>query len=331
MLTRGVISTRGERQWQGIPGIERASNGRLWVTFFSGGSKEPHEDNYILLTSSMDEGQTWSEPRIVAEQPGATRVFDPCLWHDPSGKLWLFYNQANLERNEHSLWAITTLDATVAAPRWSAPRRIELGIPYAFRLNKPTVTQAGSWLLPVTYARSAPGQWFHRGPEQLQGVAISRDQGRTWALRGAVEAPPWALENMTFQRADGSLAMWIRNGSGVIWRCFSRDDGESWSLAEPSGIVNPGSRFFVRRLRSGRLLLINTPCPKERTTLYAYLSEDDGETFGAGLMLDDRTLVSYPDAIETPDGRIQAVSDHERHGAGEIMFWSFSERDILSL
>jgi hypothetical protein len=30
-----VIATKGARHWQGIPGIERAPNGRLWCTFYS--------------------------------------------------------------------------------------------------------------------------------------------------------------------------------------------------------------------------------------------------------------------------------------------------------
>lgn len=35
------------RSWQGIPGIERAKSGRLWVTWYS---------------ASSDNGRTWSEP-----------------------------------------------------------------------------------------------------------------------------------------------------------------------------------------------------------------------------------------------------------------------------
>jgi predicted neuraminidase len=329
MLTKRVVSTRGARLWQGIPGIERAANGRLWVIFFSGGPKEPHEENNILLTTSEDGGESWETPQVVIDPPGATRAFDPALWHDPSGRLWLFYNQANLLTDEHSVWAMNALEAHTDSPKWSAPQLIDLNVPFAFRLNKPTVTQSGSWLLPVTFARSAPGQWLH--PDRLQGVAISKDQGQTWNLCGDVEAHPRASETMTFQRADGSLAMWIRTASGVIWQSFSQDDGETWSPGEPTSIANPGSRFFVRRLHSGRLLLINTPHPKERTTLYACLSADDGETFGEGLQLDDRTMVSYPDAVQTPDGLIQAVYDHDRYGVGEIMFCSFTEQDILQV
>ncbi|MBM3499324.1 MAG: exo-alpha-sialidase [Armatimonadetes bacterium] len=331
MLRKHTVSVKGPRLWQGIPSIERAAHGRLWCAFFSGGTHEPHPDNCLLLTTSEDDGETWEAPRTLIDPPGATRVFDPCLWHDPTGKLWLIYNQANLDRSEHSLWALTTIGSGSRSPAWSEPRPIDLAVPFAFRLNKPTVLSSGAWLLPVTWAREAPGDWF-AGDRQLQGVAVSGDAGVSWALHGAVEAPAWALENMILERGDGSLLMLIRTGAGLLYQSRSTDGGVSWTASRPTEIVNPGVRFCLRRLASGRVLLINTPDPKERRTMYAYLSEaDDGTEWGPGLLLDDRTAVSYPDAVEGPDGVIHMVHDCDRQGAGEILYRSFTEEDLLTL
>ena len=221
-MRQTVISTKQDRQWQGIPAIERAANGRLWAAFFSGGPKEPDPDNYVLLSTSDDDGRTWSEPTTAIDMPGPTRVYDPALWHDPNGRLWLFYNLTCLDSKDFSVWAVTCADSGSATPTWSAPRQIELGVPYAFRLNKPTVLANGDWLLPVTWAKTAPDGWF-AGPAQIQGVAISSDQGATWSFHGAVEAPHWALENMIVERADGRVWMLIRAGGGVIWESFSSD------------------------------------------------------------------------------------------------------------
>jgi predicted neuraminidase len=331
MLKKTVVATKGPRQWQGIPSIERAVNRRLWCAFFTGGPREPDIANYIVITTSTDEGETWEEPRTLIDPPGATRVFDPCLWHDPSGRLWLFYNRANLDEADHTLWAITRGDSGSRAPHWSEPRQIDVGVPFAFRLNKPTVLRSGAWLLPVTWAREAPGDWF-AGAKQLQGVAISTDQGESWALHGAVEAPAWALENMILERTDGSLLMLIRTGAGVVYQSHSSDGGLTWTASSPTGIVNAGVRFFIRRLGSGRVLLINTPHPKARTTLYAHLSEsDDGTGWGEGLLLDERANVSYPDAVQAPDGTIHMVHDCDRGGVGEILYRSFTEEDIRAV
>ncbi|MFH1085634.1 MAG: sialidase family protein [Chloroflexota bacterium] len=74
-----TISTKGPRQWQGIPTIERAADGRLWCAFFSGGPKEPDVDNFLLLTTTADDGATWAEPQAMVTPPGATRAYDPAL------------------------------------------------------------------------------------------------------------------------------------------------------------------------------------------------------------------------------------------------------------
>jgi len=202
-------------------------------------------------------------------------------------------------------------------------------VPFAFRLNKPTVLSTGEWLLPVPWARSAPEGWFV-GPGQLQGVALSADAGASWSFHGAIEAPNWALENMIVERRDGKLWMLIRTGAGVLWESFSSDRGRTWTESAPTGIVNPGVRFFIRRLASGRLLLINTPNPKARTSLFAYLSDDDGAAFGPGLLLDGRERVSYPDAVQTPGGEIYAMHDCDRGGPGEIVLNVFTEEEILA-
>ena len=57
-------------------------------------------------------------------------------------------------------------------------------------------------------------------------------------------------------------------------------------------------------------------------------SHDDGKTWTGGLMLDPRENVSYPDFGQSEDGAIYAVWDHDRGGAGEIMFARFTEEDV---
>ncbi len=339
-MRREIVSTKQDRQWQGIPGIERAVNGRLWCTFFSGGPREPDSDNYILLTTSADDGKTWSPPEAIVTAPGRTRAYDPALWHDPNGRLWLLYNLADPEAKDYSVWAVTADDSTRAALAWSRPQRVSLQAPFAFRLNKPTVIATGDWLLPVTWAKTTPvgdpltrpfyNGWFAAG-RLLQGVAVSTDSGATWTLHGAVKAPEKALENMIIEHRDGQLRMLIRTGSGVLWESVSSDHGRTWAAGSPTDIVNPGARFFIRRLGSGRLLLINTPNLNGRTGLRAYVSDlQDDMMFGAGLQLDAREKVSYPDAVQAPDGMIYAVHDCFRRGLGEIILDVFDEDEILA-
>ncbi len=116
---------------------------------------------------------------------------------------------------------------------------------------------------------------------------------------------------------------------------FSSDKGATWSepASTAANIQNPNSRFFFRRLASGRLLLIKNG--KElhqhpgRNYFSAWLSEDDGKTWKGGLVIDDRERVTYPDGCQAPDGTIYVTYDHNR-GPGEIAIARFTEEDILA-
>lgn len=323
VTTAGAI---GER-WLGIPGIEVTPGGRIFASFFSGGVAEPDPGNTVYLAWSDNGGATFTPPTAMALPHAGTRCFDPTLWLAPTGALWLIYNRGNRDTAQHAVFARTCAKPDGRVPTWSAEFPVPLETPYAFRMNKPTVLSTGEWVMPVTHARQPVYDWF-AGPAQVQGVAISSDEGRNWSLHGAVEAPHWALENMVAERRDGSLVMLIRAGGGFLWESRSFDRGRTWTAGRPSTIPNPGSRFFVRVLDDGRWLLLNHVSPDERTGLAAWLSMNEGETWGAGLVIDGRAGISYPDAVVAPDGTVLSVHDRDRGGAAEVLLARFHLNDI---
>ncbi len=309
-----LVAVKEDRAWQGIPSLARTADGRLWCAFYSGGPREPDPANSIWLCQSSDDGKSWTRPCCVIDLPGETRAYDPCLWLSPQQELWLIYNTANLTTKSFGIYYCKT--RTTADPAWSEPVQISLPAAFTVRLNKPIVMQNQDWLLPLTWSNRLPEEgWFVQ--DAVQGVAISTDQGESWTLHGAVQAPAWALENMVVQRRDGQLWMMIRTGAGQIWQSFSTDNGRTWTKGTPSGLANPGSRFFLGRLKSGQLLLVNTDHPGRRQGLAAWLSTDD-ENFQKLLDLERRDQVSYPDAVQADDGRIFIVYDHDRYGSGAI-------------
>jgi hypothetical protein len=223
---------------------------------------------------------------------------------------------------------------------FGAEFRVGYGVPYAFRMNKPTVLSSGEWIMPVTHAgEEVIHDWF-AGPKQLQGVGISTDEGKTWKLHGALKAPEWALECMVTELKDGRLWMLIRTGKGALWESHSSDKGVTWSEAKASTIKNPGSRFFIRRLASGNLLLVNHYKYTGRSHLTARISTDDGATWNEGLLLDERGGgafangvpggVSYPDGVQDKDGLIWITYDRGRNGDGEILLAKFREEDATA-
>jgi predicted neuraminidase len=327
------------RAFQGIPSIAVAPDGRLWAAWY-GGARGEEADNLVGLSSSDDSGAHWML-RAVIDPPDDVRAFDPALWCDPHGRLWLFWAQSAsppgvICDGVAGVWSICCDDPGASDPTWSPPRRIADGI----MMNRPIVTADGTWLLPVSLWKDLGGG---RVPPHLRhachaNVVASDDAGRTFALRGGADVPqPDFDEHMLLERRDGGLWMLVRSLAG-IGESRSTDGGHTWSPGTLTDIPAMNARFHLRRLRSGRVLLVanhadpaefRTPW-KTRRNLTAWLSDDDGATWPWSLILDPREATSYPDADQDADGRIWLVWDRERYRVGEILLGCIREADILA-
>ena len=293
---------------------------------------EPTEGpgNYVVVVTSKDDGRTWSEPQLVIDPPGDVRAYDPTLWHDPEGRMWLFWAQSSHKWDGRSgVWEIHTSNSGDNQPRWSSPRRICDGI----MMNKPTALTDGRWLLPVSVWAQKPGDGTR--PEHRRDLGtlidanafISRDRGHTFTHLGQTRAVDSIFdEHSIVQRRDGTLWMLLRTKSGIA-ESVSTDNGKTWTPAQPSPIPHVNSRFFIRRLESGNLLLVrhNPPDRKTRSHLTAYLSEDDGKSWIGGMMLDERVGVSYPDGIQDNRGVIRIIYDFERTRSDKFL-WPYSRK-----
>ncbi len=308
------------RDYNGTPGMERAPGGRLWATWYAGPVWEDRF-NYIVVATSGDDGKTWNDRSFVIDPDGLgpKRVADACPWLDPEGKLWVFWwlNGDGLSVT----MAITTENPDDENPVWSEPRPLFPGV----MINKPMVTSNGEWFMPSCMWRQ----------DDSCRVVVSKDKGKTWALRGVANVPPERRncdEEMIVERKDGSLWMLVRTTGYGIGESVSTDGGRTWSEVVDY-MYNATSRFHLSKLQSGNLLLIkNGPLDQRlrREKLSAYLSEDDGATWKGGLMLDERFQTSYPNATQAPDGTIYANYDRNRGTDGEVLMAVFTEKDILA-
>lgn len=322
-----------KRLWQGIPSIEVTKNGRIFITFYSGGTKE-EIGNYVLLVQS-DDGIHFSEPIAVAYEEGH-RCFDSCLWIDPLGRMWL-------------TWAIYPNNG-VFATICENPDADELVWGEEFfignnvMMNKPTVLRNGEWMFPLAVWVEA---WASDVTGDGSGIVekgsyayMTSDNGNTFQKLGYADVKERSFdEHQILEMKDGTLRMFVRTKYG-IGAADSYDGGKTWNKDFDTGYGGPSSRFHITRLRSGRILLVNHYQFEGRNNLTALLSEDDGKTFPYTLLLDERKDVSYPDAKEADDGYIYITYDRERgafksnlkevtDSAREILMAKITEEDIL--
>ena len=321
------------RAFQGIPSLACGRDGRLWAVWYGGITPGEDHNNYVMLAVSTDNGASWSGEKLVIDPDGEgpVRAFDPEIWLAPDGKLWLFWAQGlnkPTKLGPSGVWAITATEADGPDAEWSAPRRLCDGV----MMCKPIVLSGGEWALPVSF-------WDRREAGSA-GMVVSADNGATWTERGAVDVPPEVRdhdEHMLVERGDGSSWMWVRTRYG-IGESSSTDGGRTWSELTPLAVPHVVSRFFVRRLISGRLLLVrHDPADGNfadgtsrgtRSHLKAFLSGDDGATWTGGLLLDERAGVSYPDGDQAEDGTIYVTYDFDRTGARDILMAAFREEDV---
>ena len=213
-------------------------------------------------------------------------------------------------------------------------------------MNKPIVLSSGEWLFPIAIWKLNIYQEFRKSgllPEDVAGSYVYKtsDNGKSFIRLGMADMRERSFdEHMVIELQSGVLKMLVRTTYG-IGAAYSYDRGKNWSSGERTPLGGPCSRFFISRLRSGRILLINHINFTGRNNLTALLSDDDGKTFPYSLLLDERKSVSYPDAVECDDGYIYITYDRERGGykrtldeayacAREILTAKITEQDIIN-
>jgi len=325
-----------KRIWQGIPSIERTKKGRLFAAWYSGGITE-QPGNFVVLVKSDDDGTTWSEPIAGASKGQTYRCYDQCLWIDPLDRLWFIWSVAP----EHCVYASICDDPDAENLTWGDVFPIGPDV----MLNKPTVLSTGEWLFPIAVwdrqvSVAEPSKTEPRGAFVYRTV----DNGLTFQRLGTPVIHARAFdEHMVVELNDGAVMMLTRTLYGIS-KAFSYDGGLTWTQGRDSHLGGPCSRFHIRRLASGRLLLVNHYQFTGRNNLAALLSEDDGKTWPYALMLDERKDVSYPDMAEGPDGRLYIIYDRERGAsydgrtsyartlkdARQILMAKITEADIMA-
>ena len=317
------------RQFTGIPSLCVTPKGRLWATWYAGPTPAEDRNNYIVLATSADNGTAWKEVAVVdPDEDGSNRCFDANLWVTPDGRLqWNWSESApdgTTGKNATRVHVMYGDDPESESTKWSAPQQVGKGV----AMGKSLQLSTGEWTMPVS-------EWF---AEPSAFMYVSTDGGKTWEKRGGATYPAIARmfdEHQFVECADGAIHSYSRTWPG-IGMSISWDRGRTWSPGTFTWIPQANARFFVRRLKSGRLLLVKhgpmkydwRVCGREQ--LMAFLSEDDGKTWKGGLMLDGRKNVSYPDGDQAADGTIYVIHDRERIAAREILLSRFTEEDVLA-
>ncbi|MBX7259256.1 MAG: exo-alpha-sialidase [Candidatus Hydrogenedentes bacterium] len=160
-------------------------------------------------------------------------------------------------------------------------------------------------------------------------MAISDDQGQSW--RASSPIPGTALNQPSIARKkDGTLVAYMREEDDIKHRVLtseSKDDGETWSVAQWTDIPNPNSSLVALTLKDGRWILVYNDSEEARDTLVVALSDDEGNSWKWRRHLEKQKggAFHYPFAIQSKDGLIHVSytytpSDDSGHTIKHVAF-----------
>lgn len=168
----------------------------------------------------------------------------------------------------------------------------------------------------------------------------STDDGRTWKASNLIDLGGTGhhggvTEPTLTELPDGRLWMLIRTNWGEFWSAYSHDGGRFWRILQPSGIAASSAPGMLKRLSSGRLLLVwnrplpegksewklsggdglwsETPVSNHRDELSLALSSDDGKTWSDPIVIartqipsdsKKKRWIAYPYVFEHQPGEL---------------------------
>lgn len=311
----------------------------LMACWYRGSGERTADDVQVMAAVKPRGSKTWSAPFVLADQPGYPDT-NPVLFVDREARLWLFWQTilANTWESAITSFRMAAQYGGRGVPRWD---RAGLVLPKPAGIEEVAAALAararGTPWQPMAERIAAMAKdrlatrlgWMTRAhPVQLPSgrillpmysdgfdfalVAISDDGGLSW--RGSRPIPSVAGIQPTFAlKKDGTIAAYLRDNGPPPKRVqvsYSKDQGETWTVAEDTGIPNPGSGLEVINLLDGRWLMVNNDTEKGRHSLAITISDDEGATWKwtRHIELDTRAdrpgSFHYPSIRQAPDGTL---------------------------
>jgi predicted neuraminidase len=332
--------------------IVELPNQDLLVCWFHGSGERTADDVLIRGARWSRSKRAWSEPFTMADTPGFPET-NPVLFVDRRERLFFFWPLIIAHRWETALMKYrvsTDYQQAAGPPVWGFQDNIVLvpkhiapktkAFVEAAKAGNPQLAAAGARLIERAedeyFSRMG---WFTRThPLELPSgrmlvpmysdgysfgiMAISDDGGVTWKGSEPIVGLG-GIQPSVVRKNDGTLVAYLRDNGPAPKRALisqSSDDGESWTEARDTDILNPGSSVEVVRLRNGHWIMVYNDLERGRYSLVAALSEDEGRTWPWRRHLEGRpdaespNQYHYPSVIQARDGAIHVTYSYFTEG-----------------
>jgi predicted neuraminidase len=277
------------------------------VAAWFGGKYEGSPD--VEIWSSRLVNDRWTKPVSIANgifnDTFRKACYNPVLYQIPGGDLMLFFK---IGKNVGD-WKGYVERSTDNGVTWGPRTPLQEGFLGPTK-TKPVMLSSGKIIAPSSIENS-PGWRVY--------FEVSDDTAKSWRKVGPINTGTDVniIQPAIVVHKNGELQIFCRSKQREVFTSWSRDNGETWSKVEPSGLPNNNSGVDAVNLKDGRFLLVyNHVRPADslkngkgpRTPLNVALSKD-GKTWYASLILEDSPIsqYSYPYVIQSEDGMVHIV------------------------
>lgn len=290
------ISAKENNLRNGEGSFIKLKNGTIMFgyTEFIGDDWEDEAVAHFAYILSDDNGETWSEKKILFEKPAdAVNIMSLSFLRMNNGDLGAFYIIKNADRTDKIVFTRSTDEGIT----WSIPANcldcLKEQDYYVINNDRVIRLTNGRIILPV-----ARHTVHNTDKDFTPGVicfVLSDDDGKTWYKTETEFRCPFPgnddgyEEPGLYEFADGKLWCYIRTSLGFQYESFSSDSGITWTEPEPNLFFSsPCSPMQVKNCNKYTVAVFN-PTPEHilrndsepwgRTPYIIAVSKDKGKTF----------------------------------------------------
>lgn len=307
----------------------RAPNGDILFAYshYNTADGDDHAPCDIAMIRSCDEGNTWSEPVIIAcskKDFGTNNIMSVSAMPLLDGSPCFYFL---IKENDHS----TSIGRTYSSDglHFTAERCVRRFPHGYYTVNNARLERLSDGTIVAPASRhdiSSPADeqnnLFYFSEAATTFCLISRDDGKTFEDTPARVCIPanrqidCLQEPGILELPGGVLWLWARSGLGYQTQCYSLDNMKHFTIPEPSGFTSPCSPMEVFSAGNGVLYTVYNPIPlyngREtnvswgRTPLVIRKSTDWGKTWGDLHIIEDDPSrgYCYPAMFLTNDGHM---------------------------
>lgn len=313
----------------------RLKNGSIMFAYteFIGNDWEDDAHARITAIFSKDEGETWTDKRVLFEKPeNSKNIMCFSFLRMNNGDIGAFFIVKNADGTDKIVLARSDDEGET----WSKPQScldcLEVQDYYVINNDRVVKLKNGRIILPVA-RHTVLTEHKEFMPGEICFI-VSDDDGLSWykietELKCPFKNNPDGYEEPgLYELSDGRVWCYIRTSLGFQYECFSDDSGLTWSEPSPNMFFSSAcSPMLIKDIEKYTVAVFN-PVPEHvlrpesepwgRTPFVIAVSTDKGKTFkkeNIFYLEDDlENGYCYPAIIEVESGFLVAYYHSNNSG-----------------